>query len=82
MNSKLLSYEDAKKKLKPLEDLQREAKKKRKYKFANFNSMYDLQGRALIRKKEINYLLSIIAAHKVARKLYGELEKVGSQLDV
>ena len=76
MNNKLLSYEDAVKQLKPLEDFQREAKKSRKYKFANFNIMYDIQGRALARKKEINLLLSIIAAHKLARKLYGKLNHV------
>lgn len=27
------------------------------------------------RKVELNYLLSIVAAHKTARKLYGKLEK-------
>ncbi len=69
MNSKLLGYEGAVEKLKQLEKIQRFFKK------------FRLQSLAAQKRKEINYLLSIIAAEKRARKLWAEVEYYRSQDD-
>ena len=82
MNKKILSYEDAVKDLKLLEDVQRASKKSRKKTYANIEIKKNIHKHFLNRKEHINLLLSVIAAHKVARRLYGELQDVGRKLGV
>lgn len=73
MNSKILSYEDAVKDLKLMEHFQRSSKKSRKKIYANIEIKKNIHKHFLNRKEHINLLLSIIAAHKLARKVWGAL---------
>jgi len=80
MNSKLISYEEAVKQLKVLEIEQRYGK------FLNSNyigkkwTLSELQSRTSKNAKKINILLSIIVAHKQARRMYGVLRDVQGAL--
>ena len=79
MNSKLLGYEEAVAELKVLEREQRSAKKYRK-----LRNEVAKKGLQIIRNrkvKEINLLLSLIAAHKKARRMYGLLQHTLYSLD-
>ena len=72
MNNKLLSYEDAVKELKNSVEVQVCFKKLSKIKQLQKPYMKY----AFDNKNKINLILSIIAAHKLARKLYGKLNHV------
>lgn len=77
MNNKLLSYEDAVEELKVLEQYQRNNKGWRGIQARCCQKNGNVHQTAIaVRKKEINLLLSIIAAHKSARKLYGKVAKL------
>ena len=69
MNNKRVTYEDAVKRLKELEEIQRDQKSQRKYNFGNAYKAI-VQRQVEINKKEINLLLSIVAQRKEANKLY------------
>lgn len=73
MNNKLMGYEAAIKRLKELEKVQK--LKKRFSKHPHYDSAKKFQSEYVKAKKEINLLLSIIAAEKRARKLFGKLQK-------
>lgn len=68
MNNKLMSYEEAKKKLKELERRQRINKQYRSIGLSEYRELY--QKFASDNKKEINFILNIIHLHKQSRKLY------------
>lgn len=70
MNSKLIGYEEAKAKLKQLESIQKQYKKALKSRRVKGY----LQSTIYLKKQEINMYLSIIHAHKEARKYYGKLK--------
>jgi len=72
MNNKLLSYDEAVKRLKDLESSQKFYKRiLTKDKRPNeLRALY--QSQLILRKDKINTLLSLIDAHKRARKLYEE----------
>ena len=74
MNSRLIGYKDAVKKLKVIGKEQQRDKKYIAAYGDKFKQMYFKQSRISKRKVVINFLLSIIAAHKQARKLYGQLK--------
>lgn len=78
MNNKLLSYDEAVETLKDLEKIQRSVKKRRRSTTSTFRSIQ--QAKVSANKKEINILLSLIAAHKQARLLYGTLMEVKEHL--
>jgi len=78
MNNKLLSYDDAVEELKKLEKFQRSVKKRRRSTYNPLRTIH--QARVSANKKEINILLSLIAAHKQARHLYGILMEVKDHL--
>ena len=79
MSNELLGYDEALVELKTLEKRQRYYKKNRKTKYhiliRDFNDNSYRQ-----RKKEIKILLSLIAAHKQSRKLYGLLKDIRKDL--
>lgn len=64
-----MSYEEAVKELKLLASIQHYMKGLRN---GNVEDHKVLQENLRVRRKEINYLLSIIAAHKATRKLYAD----------
>lgn len=79
MNNKLISYEEAKERLKVLEQIQGKQKLQTKTVKDNYictraELVKELNKRIADRKQEINLLLSIIHAHKQARKYYGKLQ--------
>ena len=81
MNSKLISYEEAVESLKELGKEQHNYKKyhrKTPTLCQEWNKI--LQRAYMSRKKEINMLLSLVAAHKDARRLYGTLREVRDTL--
>ncbi len=65
-----LTYKEALLELKVLERDQRTSKKYRKLKG---NIQFDIQYRIRDNKIKINYLLSIIHAHKTSRKMFSEI---------
>ena len=65
-----MSYEEAVKHLNLLSAVQAFMKQ---FKYKDVEDHKVVQENLRVRRKEINYLLSIIAAHKKARKLYGKL---------
>lgn len=73
-----MSYEEAVKQLKVLEKYQRTTKKYRKSagRFTKMSMQRDLH----LKTKEINMLLSLISAHKQARRMYGILKDVQDKL--
>lgn len=71
MNNKIIDYDKAVKRLKVLERVQK--LKKRFSKSAYKIDSRRFQSESMKDKKEINYLLSIIASEKKARKLYAKL---------
>lgn len=73
MNNKLISYEEAKIKLKDLESIQRIYKGYRKHKGEASRSAG--QKMASSNKHEINMILNIIYLHKQSRKLWAEKER-------
>lgn len=80
MNKELLGYEDAVKAVKVLEKRQRYYKNNRKRKYSHIIVKDFQDSEYLKRKKDIKILLSLIAAHKQARKLYGTLVDVKKDL--
>lgn len=78
MNNKLISYEKAVELINGHAATQRAFKKLRN---SNIEWMRKESQRSLEEfRPEINHLLSIIAAHKQARKLYGALKEVQGTL--
>ena len=65
-----MSYKEARDELKTLSAIQKYMKCLRN---ENVEAHKHLQKNLLKRKKEINYLLSIVAAHKTSMKLYNKL---------
>lgn len=76
-----ISYEDAVKKVQMFSYLQRVAKRCRKLIGDNVVHTNELRSCMRDTKKEINLLLSIIHAHKSARKLYAENQALRKELD-
>ena len=78
MNNKLIGYEEAKERLRLLEKCQRSDKKwiSTPSLLRNTKRIINMQIRIRDRKEEINLLLSIIHAHKQARKYYGKMKKL------
>jgi hypothetical protein len=73
MNKKVLSYEQAVEALKQLESEQID-EKRRLSKFGDRNGMMSGRQKGISdRRVIINLYVSIIAAHKQARKLYGKV---------
>ena len=76
MNNKLITYEEAKQRLKILEYSQKRDKRMLK----NGNLLIEVRPTVQMRKnnrtERINMLLSIIHAHKQARKYYGKMKKL------
>lgn len=72
MNKKIISQEQASKRLKELEVKQRVLKAFRdhSFKFQKTQDAADYQLYILENKKEINMLLSIVHWHKMAKKLF------------
>lgn len=72
MNKKIISQDQASKRLKELEVKQRVLKAFRdhSFKFQKTQDASDYQLYILENKKEINMLLSIVHWHKMAKKLY------------
>jgi hypothetical protein len=66
-----LSYEEAVKQLNLLSAVQGFMKQ---FKCKDVEDHKAMQENLRVRRKEINYLLSIIAAHKTSRKLYWQLQ--------
>ena len=75
-----LTYEEAVEQLKILEVAQRKRKSHRKTKISFMRSK--LQEEMSIIKVDINLLLSVISAHKQARKLYGQVQELKRANDV
>ncbi len=77
MNKKIISQEQASKKLKELEIKQRRLKAFRdhSFKFQKTQDATDYQLYILQNKKEINMLLSIVHWHKMAKKLFANSKK-------
>lgn len=77
MNKKIISQEQASKKLKELEVKQRRLKAFRdhSFKFQKTQDATDYQLYILQNKKEINMLLSIVHWHKMAKKLFANSKK-------
>jgi len=73
MNSKEIGYEEAKKRLYLLEKAQKFIKKLRS---DTVEGNRVKQENLYNRKKEINYLLSIVASEKRARYLYWQLNNI------
>lgn len=75
MNGKLTGYLEAKKRLSELSDYQRYCKKgiKTSPGLARKSSLRSLKERS---KKEINMLLSLVAAHKKARLMFGRMREM------
>ncbi len=79
-----MSYKEALDRLKKLEKLQRKYKLKRQNLSKIYgntfvsNITYNINKRVI----EINYLLSIIHAHKLSRKLYAEVKFLKEQYGV
>jgi hypothetical protein len=72
MNNKIISQEQASKRLKELEIKQRilKAFRNHSFKFKKDQDATDYQLYILENKKEINMLLSIVHWHKIAKKLF------------
>lgn len=75
MNSKLMSYEEAKKQLKILELKQRYAKIGRNGALTLGYDESEMAKDVSSRKKDINEILTIIHLHKQSRKLWTEKEE-------
>lgn len=77
MNNKIISHQEASKKIKELEIKQRVLKAFRNhfFKFKRPEDAADYQLYILQNKKEINMLLSIIHWHKKAKKLFANSKK-------
>jgi len=77
MNNKLMSYEDAVKRLRYLES------KQKRYKSSYYRNNKSCrirrygQSEVSTNKESINQLLTIIHLHKKARKMYGKLRSEG-----
>lgn len=83
MNNKLISYEDAVKKLRLME-VQQTFNKTLKHHSTfkqDLEKTSKLQQIIHLQTKEINILLSIIHAHKQARKYYGKLRKLEEKVE-
>jgi hypothetical protein len=81
MNTKLIGYDEAVKKLKELGIQQMQYKKyqrKTPTLCREWNKI--LQKNYMSRKKDINMLLSIVSAHKEARRMYGIIRELRDTL--
>jgi len=78
MNNKLVEYDDAVYQLQEKEVIQRIYKSLKKCLLPELRSL--VQKAQEINREEINYLLSLIHAHKKARKMYGLLKDIQKDL--
>lgn len=82
MNSKLIGYDEAVEKVKELEQRQHDYKRVAKLQSSQGSGRNIYQSSVDLRKVEINTLLSIIAAHKQARRMYGVLREIQDSLGI
>jgi hypothetical protein len=82
MNSKLIGYDEAVEKIKDLEQRQHDYKRVAKLQSSQGSGRNIYQSSVDLRKVKINTLLSIIAAHKQARRMYGVLREIQDSLGI
>lgn len=77
MNNKIISHQEASKKIKELQIKQKVLKTFRDYyfKFKKIQNATDCQSSILRNKKEINMLLSIIFWHKKSKNMFAKTKK-------
>jgi len=74
-----MTYQQAVEKLKDLSIAQSKTKRATKRATKTFQPIHQLA--AKVRKKEINYLLSIIHVHKTAMKLHAEVKRLMKEIE-